>query len=90
MIKYRITRCEPIQYYDDGLAYKHVAISVDADDIEEQVSHHITLTSSQCLGKTNEECVDLAFKLMSGSISNTVNKLKNVSSNIVGAYYIPS
>lgn len=90
MIRYRIARCSPTNFDENGNAYKDISISVEHENFDEQVSHHIRLSGSQCLEKTNEECIDLSFKLMSGSISKTVTKLLDASGNIVGSYYIPS
>lgn len=89
-IRYRIVRCDTLKD-DVYLLRKIVCLSVEREDnLSEQISHCIELTGSQCLGKSNEECIDLAFKMMSGSISVSANKLLNNDDSIVGSYYIPN
>lgn len=89
-IRYRISRCDTLND-DRFLLIKNVCISVEREDnVGDQVSHCIQLTGSQCIGKTNEECVDLAFRLMSGSIAKTSNKLLESSMTIVNSFYIPN
>lgn len=89
-IRYRISRCDTLND-DRFLLIKNVCISVEREDnVGDQVSHCIQLTGSQCIGKTNEECVDLAFRLMSGSIAKTSNKLLDSSVTIVNSFYIPN
>ena len=73
---------------------KIVGFSVErADDVSLSAYHEIILTSSvsgsQFIGKTNEECVDTAFSLLSGSISISANKLLQ-SQDVIGSYYIPN
>ena len=73
---------------------KIVGFSVErADDVSLSAYHEIILTSSmsgsQFIGKTNEECVDTAFSLLSGSISISANKLLQ-SPDVIGSYYIPN
>jgi hypothetical protein len=89
-IRYRISRCDT-RNDDAFVLIKNVCISVEREDnVGDQVSHCIQLTGSQCIGKTNEECVDLAFGLMSGSIALTSKKLLDSSVSIVNSYYIPN
>lgn len=86
-IRYRISRCDEVA----NLQVKHVCLSVEREDnVGEQISHCIALSGSQYLGKTNQECVDLAFSLMSESISRSVIKLSSIDYSIVGSYYIPN
>lgn len=86
-IRYRISRCDEVA----NLQVKYVCLSVEREDnIGEQISHCITLSGSQYLGKTNQECVDLAFSLMSESISRSATKLSSMDYSIVGSFYIPN
>lgn len=92
IIKYKIIRYADHVYH--GEPAKIVGFNVELEgDESSSIYHEIILTSSlsgsQFIGKTNEECVDLAFSLLSGSISLSVNKLLT-SSNIIGSYYIPN
>ena len=89
-IRYRISRYDTLND-DRFLLIKNVCISVEREDnVGDQISHCIQLTGSQCIGKTNEECVDLSFKLMSGSIASSSKKLLDSSVSIVNSYYIPN
>jgi len=91
-IKYKIIRYSDHVYHDEPA--KIVGLNVERDDDSSLcIYHEIILTSSvsssQFIGKTNEECIDLAFSLLSGSISLSVNKLLT-SPSIIGSYYIPN
>lgn len=89
-IRYRISRCDNLVDHMNNPT-KAICLSVEREDnVGEQVSHCIVLTGSQHIGKTNEECVDLAFSLMSESISRTATKLSTNDYSIVGSYYIPN
>lgn len=89
-IRYRISRCDTM---NDAkfILVKHVCISVEREDnLGEQISHCIQLSGSQCIGKTNEECVELSFSLMSESIARSATKLNSIDYSIIGSYYIPN
>ena len=91
-IKFKIIRYSDHKYNEEPA--KIVGFSVMREDDESQSTYHeIILTSSavdsQFVGKTNEECVDVAFSLLSGSISKSANKLLQ-SQDIIGSYYIPN
>ena len=89
-IRYRIARCDTL---DDNfhILKKVICFSVERDDnVGNQISHCIELTGSQCIGKSNEECIDLAFLLMSGSIVTSANKLLSSNTSIVNSYYVPN
>jgi hypothetical protein len=89
-IRFRIARCDTLPD-ENHLIKKIICLSVEREDnSSEQISHCIELTGSQCLNKSNEECIDLAFKMMSGSMSNSVSKLLKNDSSIIGSYYIPN
>jgi hypothetical protein len=73
---------------------KIVGFSVErADDVSLSAYHEIILTSSvsgsQFIGKTTEDVIDLAFSLLSGSISRSATKLAKHES-VIGSYYIPN
>ena len=63
------------------------------DDQSMSVYHEIVLTSSvsgsQFVGKSTEQCVDLAFSLLSSSIANSATELLNTPT-IIGSFYIPN
>lgn len=65
---------------------------IKKDDPSMSVYHEVVLTSSvsssQFMGKSIEDCVDTAFYLLSSSLSNSANELLNTPS-IVGSFYIP-
>jgi hypothetical protein len=91
-IKFKIIRYADHRYQDDPA--KIVGFNVIRENDESMsVYHEIILTSStsgsQFVGKTNEECVDTAFSLLSGSIATSANKLLK-SQDVIGSYYIPS
>ena len=91
-IKFKIIRYADHKYNEEPA--KIVGFSVMREDDESlSVYHEVILTSSmsgsQFIGKTNEECVDTAFSLLSGSISISANKLLQ-SPDVIGSYYIPN
>ena len=91
-IKFKIIRYADHRYQDDPA--KIVGFNVIRENDESMsVYHEIILTSSvsgsQFIGKTNEECVDTAFSLLSGSMASSANKLLR-SQDVVGSYYIPN
>jgi hypothetical protein len=91
-IKFKIIRYADHKYNEEPA--KIVGFSVMREDDESlSVYHEVILTSSmsgsQFIGKTNEECVDAAFSLLSGSIAISANKLLQ-SQDVIGSYYIPN
>lgn len=89
-IRFRIARCDTLND-DFHILKKVICFSVERDDnVGEQISHCIQLTGSQCIGKSTEECVDLAFSLMSGSIATSANKLLSSNTSVLNSYYIPN
>jgi len=89
-IRYRISRCDTLNN-DRYILIRNICISVErADNTGNQISHCIQLTGSQCIGKSNEESVDLAFNLMSSSIAESSNKLLQMPTSIINSYYIPN
>jgi len=91
-IKFKIIRYADHKYSEEPA--KIVGFSVMREDDESlSVYHEVILTSSmsgsQFIGKTNEECVDTAFSLLSGSIAISANKLLQ-SQDVIGSYYIPN
>jgi hypothetical protein len=91
-IKFRIIRYADHRY--QGEPAKIVGFNVIREDDESMsIYHEVILTSSvsgsQFVGKTNEECVDTAFSLLSGSMASSANKLRN-SQDVIGSYYIPN
>lgn len=89
-IRFRIARCDTLND-DKFIMIRNVCISVERDDnVGDQISHCIQLTGSQCIGKTTEESVDIAFSILSGSIAISANKLLTSTTSIVNSYYIPN
>lgn len=91
-IKFKIIRYSDHKYHEEPA--KIVGFNVIREDDESvSIYHEIVLTSSysdsQFIGKTNEECVEKAFSLLSGSIALSANKLL-ISQDIIGSYYIPN
>lgn len=88
-IKFRIARCDTL-YDDTESIRKVICFSVErSDNLKNQISVCGELSGSQCIGKSDEECVDVAFNLLTSSLSVAVNKLLSSSGDIVGSYYIP-
>jgi len=91
-IKFKIIRYADHKYNEEPA--KIVGFSVMREDDESlSVYHEVILTSSmsgsQFIGKTTEEVIDLAFSLLSGSISRSATKLTKHES-VIGSYYIPN
>jgi len=90
VIRFRVARCDTLND-DIHILKKVICLSVERDDnIGNQISHCIQLTGSQCIGKSTEECIDLAFSLMSGSIATSAKKLLDSSTEVINSYYIPN
>ncbi len=91
-IKFKIIRYSDHRYHEEPAKIVGFNVIKESDE-SDSIYHEIVLTSSlsgsQFIGKTNEECITLAFSLLSGSIANSANKLLN-SQDIIGSYYIPS
>jgi hypothetical protein len=91
-IKFKIIRYSDHRYQGDPAKIVGFNVIKESDE-SDSIYHEIVLTSSlsdsQFIGKTNEECITLAFSLLSGSMSNSANKLLQ-SQNVIGSYYIPS
>jgi hypothetical protein len=89
-IRFKIVRYE-LQTGAENSTRRCVGFIVEREDnVEKQSYHEIALTGSQHLGKTTEECVDLAFSLLSGSLSISAKKLLDSSTEVINSYYIPN
>lgn len=91
-IKFKIVRYANHEYA--GSPAKIVGFSIVREDDESMSVYHETiltssLSSSQFVGKSNEECVDIAYALLSSSMARSANNLLQ-SPNIIGSYYIPN
>ena len=91
-VKFKISRYSDHRYNEQPT--KIVGFSVVREDDESlSIDHEVILTSSlsgsQFVGKSVEECVDAAFSLLSSSLCMSANKLAN-EQNVVGSYYIPN
>jgi len=89
-IRFKIARYE-LQTGAENTTRRCVGFVVEREDnVEKQIYHEIALTGSQHLGKTTEECVDLAFSLLSGSLAVSARKLLDSSTEVINSYYIPN
>jgi hypothetical protein len=89
-IRFKIARYE-LQTGAENSTRRCVGFIVEREDnVEKQIYHEIALTGSQHLGKSTEECVDLAFNLLSGSLAISARKLLDSSSDVINSYYIPN
>lgn len=89
-IRFKIARYE-LQTGAENTTKRCVGFVVEREDnVEKQIYHEIALTGSQHLGKTTEECVDLAFSLLSGSLAVSARKLLDSSTDVINSYYIPN
>lgn len=84
-----ITRCTFTTGPDGNSPRKIIGFSVQSLDGVKQVYHETVLQSDQFVGKSDEECVDIAFNVLSGSIAQSVTLVKSTPS-VVGNFYIPS
>lgn len=81
IVKCRLTKTDPVN--------RIVGFSVENDTGTQQIYHEILLENTIIHGKTPEECIDIAFSKLSGSIERSINKLNETNSNIIGSYYVP-
>lgn len=89
-IRFKIARYE-LQTGAENSTRRCVGFVVEREDnVEKQIYHEIALTGSQHIDKTPEQCVDLAFSLLSGSLADSARKLLDNSNNVVNSYYIPN
>jgi hypothetical protein len=91
-IKFKIIRYADHTYYNNPakiVGFNVIKESDESDSIYHEVILTSSLSGSQFIGKTNEECITLAFSLLSGSLASSANKLLQ-SQNVIGSYYIPN
>lgn len=90
MEKYNIiiSRCTLVNNKEDSPS-KVIGFTVQDFDGTNQIYHEASLPLNEFQGKTDEECVELAFLRLSSSIATSVNKIKNTSP-VVGSFYTPS
>jgi hypothetical protein len=84
-----ISRCTFISGISNDSPRKIVGFNVQNKDASKELYHETTLQPDQFSGKTDEECVDIAFGILSGSIAGSIQKLTSESS-VVGNFYIPN
>jgi hypothetical protein len=69
--------------------FKLIGFSVQSDDGDIQIYHEVILDLASIEGKTDEECVDIAYSNISSSISSSISKIDSQSDSIIGKYYVP-
>ena len=83
-----ITRCTFTAGLNGDPPRKIIGFSVQNSDASKQIYHETVLQNDQFIGKSDEECVDVAFGILSGSIAQSVNQVKS-SPSVLGNFYIP-
>ena len=83
-----ITRCTFTAGLDGNSPRKIIGFTVQNPDASKQIYHETILQHNQFEGKNDEECVDIAFNILSSSIASSAVQLKS-SPNVVGNFYIP-
>lgn len=84
-----IARCTFLSGENGASPMKIIGFSVQSPDGVKQIYHETILGIDQFAGKTDEQCADLAFSILSGSIAASVSNIINTPS-ILGNYYIPN
>ena len=84
-----ITRCTFTAGLDGNSPRKIIGFSVQSTDGVKQIYHETILQSDQFVGKSDEECVDIAFNVLSGSIAQSVAQVKSAPA-VLGNFYIPN
>lgn len=84
-----ITRCTFTAGFDGYSPKKIIGFSVQSPDGVKQIYHETVLQPDQFVGKSDEQCVDIAFNVLSGSIAQSIAQLKSGTS-VLGNFYIPS
>lgn len=84
-----ITRCTFTAGLDGNSPRKIIGFTVQNPDASKQIYHETILQHNQFEGKNDEECVDIAFGILSSSIADSANQIKTVST-VIGSLYIPS
>jgi hypothetical protein len=86
MTNIKVIKCKLVKSENP---YKIIGLSVENQNGTKQIYHESILTTEQINGKTDAECIDIAFLQMSGSISNSINKIEQEEQSVVGSYYVP-
>lgn len=90
MSKYNIiiSRCTFTSGVNGDSPKKIIGFNVQNSDASKEVYHETILQPEQFIGKTDEQCVEIAFGILSGSIASTID-LITTTPPVVGNYYIP-
>lgn len=83
-----ITRCTFTAGLDGNSPRKVIGFTVQNPDASKQIYHETVLQQDQFTGKNDEECVDIAFNILSSSIAVSAEQVKTLPT-VVGNLYIP-
>jgi hypothetical protein len=86
-IQYIIRRFDTSEHHE--IPNKIVGFEIVNQTSGQSAYHETLLKRNDVMGKTSEECIDLAFNLLSSSISKSVSYLSSNESSVLGSYYIP-
>jgi hypothetical protein len=86
-IQYIIRRFDTSEHHQ--IPNKIVGFEIVNQTSGQSAYHETLLKRNDVMGKTSEECIDLAFNQLSSSISKSVSYLSSNESSVLGAYYIP-
>lgn len=86
MTNIKIIKCKLVE---DDSPYKIIGFNVQNSNGTNSIYHETILTNEQIQGKTDTECIDLAFGQLSGSIAQSIEKIISDETSVVGNYYVP-
>jgi hypothetical protein len=84
-----ITRCTFTAGLDGNSPRKIIGFTVQNPDASKQIYHEAVLQQDQFVGKNDEDCVEIAFGILSSSIAISANEVKT-GPTVIGSLYIPS
>lgn len=88
-IKIKITRLEDQMNQTEPVKIIGLTV-VDLDNQVNSIYHETVLDKNQIVGKTAEQCIDIAYSQLSSSLAESYDKLKNINNSIIGSIYIPN
>lgn len=84
-----ITRCTFTAGFDGDSPRKIIGFTVQNSDASKQIYHETVLQQDQFTGKNDEDCVEIAFGILSSSIAISADQVKTAPT-VIGSLYIPS
>jgi hypothetical protein len=69
--------------------FKLIGFSVQSDDGYTQIYHEVMLNLSSIEGKSDDECVDIAYSNIAEKITKSIDIIESQTDSVIGKYYVP-